>query len=64
MTNADKIRAKSDKELAEMLYGSDAMWDLWCNEAIPVDSLKKCMVDDCTVCILKWLKEEVKENAN
>ena len=64
MKNAERIRSMNDEELAEMLYESDTMWDLWCNDAIPVNELKKCIIDDCKVCILKWLKEEVKEVKN
>lgn len=53
-TNADRIRAMSDEELAEFIE-NDPMYDICPND---------CFEDPdrpCKVCVLKWLKEEYKE---
>ena len=53
-TNADRIRAMTDEELAEFI-GDDPMHDI-----CPSD----CFEDPdrlCKVCALAWLKQEVKE---
>lgn len=52
-TNADRIRAMSDEELANVVA----------NGVGCVLSAPHCMDDDCTYCILKWLKQPVKEDA-
>lgn len=48
MTNADRIRAMTDEELAEFLseYGC-------------VDCTKECEEVHCDACWLEWLKEEI-----
>ena len=52
-TNADRIRAMTDKELAEFLC---------CPQSVcPVDDCEECYDDNCQKCVLKWLKKEVKE---
>lgn len=54
ITNADRIRAMPDEELAEFLYNA---WDnaAWCSD-------KRCTEDDsCLPCWLKWLREECNE---
>lgn len=50
-TNADRIRAMSDEELAEFMYSSDIPW---CDDKI-------CREDDngCRECLKKWLRSEV-----
>ena len=53
MTNADRIRAMTDEELAEWI-------------AHPKQPLYCCFEfgncgDDCSECILEWLKKEVEE---
>ena len=51
ITNADRIRAMTDEELAEFI-GGDPMHDI-----CPSD----CFEDPdrpCKVCVLKWLKQE------
>ena len=52
-TNADRIRAMSDEELADVIA----------NGVSCVLSAPHCMDDDCTYCILKWLKQPTKEDA-
>ena len=49
MTNADRIRAMSDEELAKQFSHTSI-----CEEKYP-----KCMEDreDCVECLLKWLKQ-------
>ena len=51
MTNADRIRAMSDKELAEFI-GDDPMHDICPNNCH--DDLDR----PCKVCALDWLKQE------
>ena len=58
MTNADRVRAMSDEELAKLLVNVifskwDFRWE-WCE--------KTCTNDDsCEDCILTWLKKEVED---
>ena len=47
-TNADRIRAMSDDELAKTLSGEEIY--PWCT--------KPCEYDNCTDCVLAWLKQE------
>lgn len=47
-TNADRFRAKSDEELAKTLSGEEIY--PWC--------AKPCEYDNCTDCVLAWLKQE------
>ena len=51
MTNADRIRAMSDEELADVVANG-----VGCVMKAP-----HCMEDDCTPCILKWLKQPAEE---
>ena len=46
-TNADRIRAMSDEELADVVANG-----VGCVRKAP-----HCMEEDCTPCILKWLKQ-------
>ena len=46
-TNADKIRAMSDEELADVVANG-----VGCVRKAP-----HCMDDDCTPCIRKWLQQ-------
>lgn len=48
VTNADRIRAMSDEELAKTISG-DQIYP-WCT--------KPCEYDNCTDCVLAWLKQE------
>ena len=50
-TNADRIRAMSDEELAEVLA-----FGLGCLLKAP-----HCMDTDCRPCYLKWLKQPAEE---
>ena len=52
MTNADRIRAMSDEELADRLDCPYCMEPDLCNSE-----------QHCNDCILEWLKEPVKEDA-
>lgn len=47
ITNADRIRAMSDEELADVVANG-----VGCVRKAP-----HCMDDDCTPCILKWLQQ-------
>lgn len=51
MTNADRIRAMSDEELADVIANG-----VGCVLKAP-----HCMDDDCTPCILRWLKQPAEE---
>ena len=51
-TNADRIRSKTDEELADLLSGENIY--PWC--------LKEPCPEECRECILSWLKEEVKDD--
>lgn len=53
-TNADRIRAMSDEELAKWI---DTMYCkcLWC------DNKKDCNDIECTDCIVDWLRQPVKD---
>ena len=65
-TNADRIRAMTDEELAEFLFRFDEC-DTTVGRGYSVgDSLCDApgggdIWGECTHCILEWLKEEVKE---
>lgn len=48
VTNADRIRAMSDEELAKTISGEEIY--PWCT--------KPCEYDNCTDCVLAWLKQE------
>ena len=50
-TNAEKIRAMTDEELAKLLSGEDVY--PWCAE--------DCKFDKCYDCVMDWLKKVVKE---
>lgn len=59
MTNADRIRAMSDEELAKMLYDLNDM--LWCRE-LPecidiVDADGENPTENCIGCALAWLQQ-------
>ena len=47
ITNADRIRAMSDEELADVVANG-----IGCVRKAP-----HCMDDDCTPCIRKWLQQ-------
>ena len=61
-TNADKLRAMSDEELAEWI---DEFWSApWCPDDPPVDPETKCCLlhdGDCRLCILDWLRQGVSD---
>ena len=52
ITNADRIRAMSDDELADFMYAKDIPW---CDDSeCPTETL-------CKDCFSKWLQSEVEE---
>lgn len=54
-SNADRIRAMSDEELAKHL------WNIRNAERCVISDQKRCiMFDDCIACWLDWLKQEAK----
>lgn len=59
-TNADRIRAMSDEEMAEALYhleGGRYCQNLReCIESVDLD--KEIPDDKCIKCVLRWLREE------
>ena len=55
-TNADRIRAMSDEELAEFMRPWDSGCPRWKENPLPCSDW-----DNCGECWLKWLKEEVRE---
>ena len=55
-TNADRIRAMSDEELAEFFV--NAYWYV-CKEDAPIDpETEECLLPSCKRCYLDWLKED------
>ena len=52
ITNADRIRAMSDEELAEELHAIMLGWNGWCDY-----HCENRGDDGCDKCILKWLKQ-------
>lgn len=64
ITNADRIRAMTDEELADWLNNDVEYWDKWCHDDAPVDQeTLVCLRSggECRLCILDWLKEEASE---
>ena len=55
-TNADRIRAMSDEELAEYIHAVSLGWKEWCDYHCE----NECD-DGCDNCILDWLKQPVKD---
>ena len=58
-TNADRIRAMTDEELAEWFYSGDFPWCNFEEDVVPCPYEE--MPDPCEHCLLEWLKEEVRE---
>lgn len=56
-TNADRIRAMSDEELAELLAVTDHYWD----DGVCVVNFGDVHVHDSKDDILEWLQSEVEE---
>ena len=52
LTNADRIRAMSDKDLADLLSGGEPY--PWCEQ-------DPCPAETCQECIIMWLNQEAKE---
>ena len=55
-TNADKIRAMTDKELAATIYACPPDYAKLSEDEICIK-----FNDECKACWLNWLQEEVKE---
>lgn len=64
-TKADRIRAMSNEELATFI---DEFWSSpWCPDEPPINTdTLECLMhdDDCKLCILDWLKQEVSDGSN
>lgn len=64
MTNADRIRQMSDKELAKFI--AKAQFDILRSVGIalkyPGDLVRDCDLEDASYDWLDWLKQEVQEN--
>ena len=62
-TNADRIRAMSDEELAKLLYCSDSLG--WCHNnpecADMLDTDDGIPEEKCMVCLVAWLKRPAEE---
>ena len=59
VTNADRIRAMSDKEMAEFL---ETVNSCFCASAMNNKQCKPWQKEDKCPCWLDWLKEEVKDD--
>lgn len=58
VTNADRIRAMSDEELAELLYGIDGRYchnDPECGKLLDLD--EGIPEEKCKDCVLRWLQQ-------
>ena len=63
-TNADKIRAMSDEELAEFVLrnGINTLCDIICGgECNAIASFKKSGDEACKEIVMKWLKQSAEE---
>lgn len=54
-TNADRIRAMIDEQLAVFMNGIEAC------EARPIEKCHMATYETCIACTLEWLKQPVKE---
>lgn len=59
MTNADRIRAMTDEELAVEIHAYTMHYAPWCDYHCENEG-----DDGCDKCIEKWLKQPVKEGAD
>ena len=59
ITNADRIRAMSDEELAEEFYAIMLGWSEWCDY-----HCENRGDDGCDKCILKWLEQPAEEGTD
>ena len=59
LTNADRIRAMTDEELANLINSEFYSQCEWCNGDNPIEV---CMSGDCIACIVEWLRQPVKED--
>ena len=57
ITNADRIRDMSDEELAEFIFEAPAVP---CDMKISA-MMKENNCNDCTSCIIEWLKQPAEE---
>ena len=62
-TNADRIRAMSDEELARLLYCSDSLG--WCHNlpecADMLDTDDGIPEEKCMACLVAWLRQPAEE---
>ena len=61
MTNADRIRAMSDEELARLIVSEALSYDYICPSPLPKIDCAPKNEDECIKCWLWWLKEEVSD---
>lgn len=61
MTNADRIRAMTDEELARFLWQAAPYDNCPPIKCIEAETLKKPTTDECIACWGRWLKQEVAE---
>ena len=59
-TNADRIRAMSDEELAKIIVRAE-YYDKFCAFVFADENPGFCD-DDCNKCALNWLKQEVESD--
>lgn len=64
VTNADRIRAMTNEELAQLLYCSDSLG--WCHNLPECGELlntEECIPEEkCIGCLLSWLQQPVRED--
>lgn len=61
LTNADRIRAMTDEELARFLWQSAPYDNCPPIKCIEFETLKKPTTDECIACWGRWLRTEVPE---
>lgn len=66
MTNADRIRAMSDEELAQLLYCADGLG--WCTNdpacVALLDMEDGVPEEKCMGCLISWLQQPAEEDAH
>ena len=56
-TNADRIRAMTDEELAAWFFSGDFPWCVYEEDVVPC-TYEDIPVHPCDRCLLNWLKQE------
>lgn len=60
ITNADRIRAMTDEELAAWFFSGDFPWCVYEEDVVPC-TYEDIPVHPCERCLLNWLKQEADE---